>query len=83
MNLSIRDQNGAHLASALSPTVQASTSNGKWTTVSFEFDVLPTYNGKQTAKTQVLLHMKDFNRGETIYFDDIELIRAENAPQAP
>ncbi|RAV21869.1 DUF4838 domain-containing protein [Paenibacillus contaminans] len=83
MNLSIRDQNGAHLASALSPTVQASTSNGKWTTVSFEFDVLPTYNGKQTAKTQVLLHMKDFNRGETIYFDDIELIRADDAPQAP
>ncbi|RAV17733.1 DUF4838 domain-containing protein [Paenibacillus contaminans] len=82
LNVWLRDSAGNWIngAVASSSLVQAATSNGKWRTVSFEFDVLPEYDGKQAAAAQVLLHMLDFKKGERIYFDDVELIRQEDVP---
>ncbi|BBH24618.1 hypothetical protein Back11_59630 [Paenibacillus baekrokdamisoli] len=72
----ITPKNGTEsIAGIVSDPSQASASNGKWMTHSFEFDAAADYNGKTVTATQLLILLSDFQNGDTIFFDDAEIIR--------
>ncbi|MFC5407593.1 DUF4838 domain-containing protein [Cohnella soli] len=72
----VTPKNGSTPLTALvSNPSQGSASRGNWTTHSFEFEITSDYNGQSMTDTQLLILLSDFNSGDTIYFDDAEIIK--------
>jgi len=75
--LQFKDEYGTIQGVANGPVVLGGHSNGKWKTVSFEFDVHSHYGGVKLASATLLLNIQNFHTGEVVYLDDIELIRKD------
>lgn len=74
--MQLRDANGAIIYPTFSSEkTETKTSNGKWTTVTFEFTVNPTHSNKVVSGLNLFVVLKDLVRGNLIYLDDIELYR--------
>ncbi|MBP1993821.1 DUF4838 domain-containing protein [Paenibacillus eucommiae] len=73
-----KDATGAQIATipatVTETAVPGGASGGKWRTASFTFNVAAQYDGKLTAAGRVILLMENFQIGERIYLDDVELI---------
>ncbi|MBP1993662.1 S-layer homology domain-containing protein [Paenibacillus eucommiae] len=76
--LQYRNEDSVMIGSTLGEIQQGGKSNGKWTTASFEFDVYPDYSGLQMSSAQLILNIQNFHEGESVYLDDIELIRQDD-----
>ena len=51
----------------------AAMSEGAWVPFEFEFEIMPGEYG-----ARFFIFMNDFSKGDTIYFDDVEIYRIEN-----
>lgn len=72
----VTPKNGSTPLTALVSTPsQGSASEGYWMTHSFEFEMTADYNGQTMTDTQLLILLSDFNAGDTVYFDDAEIIK--------
>lgn len=76
----LKDANGTNIKLIPAPDVPAASSNGKWKTVSLEFDVESQYNGIPVASAQLLIYTQNVPSGAMVYYDDVELIRYEALP---
>ncbi|WP_391572524.1 DUF4838 domain-containing protein, partial [Cohnella sp.] len=73
-NVQPMNGSGAIVRSLSSDKRPAAASRGNWVPFEFEFEIAP---GESSARFFVLLN--EFKKGDTIYFDDVEIYRIPNA----